>query len=155
MRTGTIHFMTDNCLHRVKHEVGDVPRINYEPSEMWHILDPELIKKVVWCDPVEAPIDIPGLIAAGLLDLDVLAEEVEWKTDDEIATYPSNRNVQVSLNLQSGERFGIVLYRWYDRHNHISGHTTIDPAQAIRDGEAEADYLRQCYCDELAIARAP
>ena len=93
-------------------------------------------------------IDTQGLIDAGLLDLDRVFAQADWKTEEEIASYTScvygpsgDQPGTVRVMLQRAEEYGIEAWRWQeddDCYADETGPITLNRGEACDDGAGYA-----------------
>lgn len=90
-------------------------------------------------------VDVDGLVADGLLDLDAVFERAEWHVADDIATYTArlfgrhgDEPGEISVVLESAQRYGITAYRWAERDDgsgtYETGPVTLSRAEAEEGG---------------------
>jgi len=94
-------------------------------------------------------IDVVNLIDDGFLDLDEVFAGARWSNVEEIDTYTAmcggsggDSPMTITMMLESAEMYGITAYRWTecdDSGSYDSGEITLDRAEAVEQGKAEAE----------------
>lgn len=102
-------------------------------------------------------VDVAGLVASGLLDLDAVYDMLDldavydmadWRQVDSIATYTEcvygangDEPGEVQIVLESATKYGIVAYRWAQKDDggtYDRGPITLDRDEAVESGEEYA-----------------
>ena len=91
-------------------------------------------------------VDVGGLVEEGLLDLDAVFVQADWRTDDDITTYTAcvygpegDRPGEVQVILQSATEYGITAFRWAEQGGGEKGPITLDRDEAVAGGEEYAE----------------
>ncbi|MEI8017708.1 MAG: hypothetical protein WCH39_05870 [Schlesneria sp.] len=94
-------------------------------------------------------IDIINLVDDGHLELDDVFDGARWSNVEELDTYTAmcggsggDSPMTITIMLESAEIYGITAYRWIecdDAGSYDTGEITLDRAEAVEQGKAEAE----------------